>query len=147
MLKRVLPVAGLVGLAACVLASGCAVLQESPGAGNCVPRMSISSDEVIQGDAVSLVTADVCKVEPPPGGWRVSAGHVGDGTALISAETDEAFDGSFDVSLELPDDFPTGEAWIEIEDWDYSTCADTGSCAGPSTTFAVLAASPPAASR
>lgn len=140
MLERMRPMVGLVVLTACVLVSGCAVLDESPGGTNCVPRMSVSSDEVVRGEVVTLVTADVCEVALPSGGWRVSAGHVGDGTALITAETDEELDGSFDVSLELPADFPTGDAWIGIENWDYSTCADAGSCAGPSTTFTVLGA-------
>lgn len=140
MLERMRPVIGLVVLAACVPVSGCAVHREGPGDTDCVPRMSVSSDEVVRGEIVTLVTADVCQVALPSGGWRVSAGHVGDGTAVIVADTDEALDGSFEVSLELPADFPTGDAWIGIENWDYSTCDDAGSCAGPSTTFTVLAA-------
>ena len=139
MIERMRPVMGLVALTACVLVSGCAVLNGGPGDTNCVPRMSVSSDEVVRGEVVTLVTADVCEVAIPSGGWRVSAGHVGDGTALITAETEEQLDGSFDVSLELPGDFPTGDAWIGIENWDYSTCADASSCAGPSTTFTVPA--------
>ena len=140
MLERTRPVLGLAVLTACVLVSGCAVQNEGRGDTSCVPRMSVSSGEVVRGEVVTLVTADVCEVELPSGGWRVSAGHVGDGTAVIVAETDEALDGSFEVSLELPADFPTGDAWIGIENWDYSTCDDAGSCAGPSTTFTVLAA-------
>jgi len=139
MLERSLPLIGLLVLTACVPVSGCAILHEGQGDTNCVPRMSVTSGEVVRGEVVTLVTADVCEVAIPSGGWRVSAGHVGDGTALITAETDEELDGSFDVSLELPADFPTGDAWIGIENWDYSTCADASSCAGPSTTFTVPA--------
>lgn len=140
MLGRMRPVIGLVVLTTCVLVSGCAVQHEGPRDTNCVPRMSVSSGEAVRGEVVTLVTADVCEVAIPSGGWRVSAGHVGDGTALITAETRDELDGSFDLSLELPADFPTGDAWIGIENWDWSTCADAVSCAGPSTTFTVLAA-------
>lgn len=50
---------------------------------------------------------------------------------------DDEFDGTFRVELDLPSGFPAGDAFAGVENWDYSECADTGSCASASASFTV----------
>ncbi|MBD8584504.1 hypothetical protein IFT77_02015 [Frigoribacterium sp. CFBP 13729] len=57
---------------------------------------------------------------------------------MSSVTTTETFDGSFQVELTLPTEFPLGEACAAVTNWDLGDCDDTGSCAGPSSTFQVV---------
>ena len=104
---------------------------------NCVPRMRIEPATVHPGDSITVQSADTCKVKIPVDGWVVVAGHVGAGKALVQVKRSAEFNGSFRVELTLPSDFPVGEAYAGVDNWDYSTCADTGSCAGPMGSFTV----------
>lgn len=60
-----------------------------------------------------------------------------DGSCVPRIEVTETFDGSFRATLALPGDFPTGESYVTVIDWDVGDCDDTASCAGPSDTFRV----------
>ena len=51
-------------------------------------------------------------------------------------------DGHWSVSVELPDDFPAGETTAGIDNWNYSSCPDNASCAGPVGSFRVEAPTP-----
>lgn len=116
--------------------NGCAMI--SPSSGYCVPRVHVEPTSVRAGDTVTVVSEDRCEVTVPTGGWLVVAGHVGDGgNGPVQVRSSEPFDGSFRVDLQLPKDFPAGEAYAGVINWDYSTCPDTASCAGPLGGFTV----------
>ena len=77
------------------------------------------------------------RCRPPAGGWRIIAAHDGDDPA-VSATTTERFDGDFRIALTLPSDFPEGEAYAGVENWDYSSCNGTNSsCAAAAGDFTV----------
>lgn len=116
--------------------SGCSTI--GPGAGSCVvPRVQVEPTVVHPGDTITVVAEDACDVRMPDDGWVVGAGHVGGGGTLVHVTSADALDGSFRVELQLPDDFPIGEAYAGIENWDYSTCPDNASCASPTGSFTV----------
>jgi hypothetical protein len=75
----------------------------------------------------------------PQGGWVVGAAHVGGGgDSLVSVTTDQTFDGSFSVRLTLPENFPVGESFAGVKNWDYSNCGSSvQSCAAASGNFYV----------
>lgn len=129
-------VLGLVGLAALALLSGC-VGRGEPPAGGCVPRIMIEPAEVSAGETISITSDTACDDAAPSGGWVVGAGHIPGGEPLVSVVTDEQFDGSFELSLTLPADFPEGEAWAGVQNWDYSFCAANASCAAATGDFTV----------
>lgn len=126
-----------------ILVSGCAVGAvggEGTGSNDyCVPRMTVSPTTVTAGASVTLTSEDVCDVAVPANGWQVGAGNTGGGASLVTVRTTESFDGSFKVTLILPEDFPSGEAYVGIDNWDYSPCPDNASCAAPSISFEVTA--------
>jgi hypothetical protein len=99
--------------------------------GGCVPRMSAEPRSVHVGDTVTFSTDDVCKVDVPDGGWRVEARLAGAVGTRATARSAEPFDGSWSVRILVPAAFPVGDASIGITNWDYSSCPDTASCAGP----------------
>ena len=116
--------------------AGCATGGRSaPGA--CVPRVEVSPKSAAPGETVTLSSEDIYETAPPANGWTVEVGHVGDGDPVYSVTTVDTFDGLFRFELTLPRDFPTGEAYAGVADWDTSNCADNGSCASPSVTFQV----------
>lgn len=99
--------------------------------------MQIEPATIHPGDSITVVSADKCNVKVPGSGWTVVAGHVGNGKALVQVKSSDKFDGSFRVELTLPADFPIGEAYAGVDNWDYSTCPDAGSCASPMSSFTV----------
>jgi hypothetical protein len=123
-----------------VLASGaaCPSPQAHLGDGPCVPRIEVSPVRAVPGGTVTISSEDTCDTAPPTDGWKVGAGRGGDGDPLSSVTTTETFDGSFQVELTLPTEFPLGEACAAVTNWDLGDCDDTGSCAGPSSTFQVV---------
>jgi len=121
----------LAGTAAC--SSG----GTQPENGPCVPRIEVSPVKATPGGTITITSKDTCETAPPADGWKVGAGHVGDGDPTFSVTTMETFDGSFEVEMTLPADFPTGEAYAAVTNWDIGDCHDTGSCASPSDTFQV----------
>ena len=126
---------GVLVLVAGVL-TGCAS-SGGAGGGGCVPRMTVSPRVAHPGDTVTLATRDVCDVSVPEGGWQVDAFPTGEDTPHVSVRTHEPLDGSWSVSVTLPADFRAGDAAFGIENWDYSTCPDDASCAGPFGYFRV----------
>ena len=122
-------------VAAALALTGCAMTEAVDG--SCVPRMQVEPATVHLGDSFTVVSADNCNVTVTDGGWVVVAGHVGDEKALVDVRSSDTFDGAFRVKLNLPSDFPLGEAYAGVDSWDYSTCADPVSCAGPMVNFTV----------
>jgi hypothetical protein len=129
------PAIVIVIVAVTLAVTGCAV--NKVAAENCVPRMRIAPATIHPGDSITVESADSCNVKVPSKGWVVVAGHVGAGKTLVQVNRSDEFTGSFRVELTLPSDFPVGEAYAGVDNWDYSTCADTGSCAGPMASFTV----------
>jgi hypothetical protein len=119
--------------------TGCSPTSATGGisGGNCVPRVQIEPAIVHPGNSITVVSTDKCNVKVPGDGWTVVAGHIGDGKALVQGISSGTFDGSFRAKLTLPGDFPMGDAYAGIKNWDYSTCADSGSCASPQGDFNV----------
>ena len=105
--------------------TGCAT--NKVAAENCVPRMRIAPTTIHSGDSITVKSADSCNVKVPGKGWVVVAGHVGAGKALVQVNRWDEFNGSLRVELILPSDFLVGEAYAVVDNWGYSTCADTGS--------------------
>lgn len=116
--------------------TGCAA--NNIGGGSCVPRMRIEPATIHPGDSITVASADKCNVKIPGEGWDVVAGHAGGGKALVHVKSSDPFDGSFRVELTLPHDFPVGQAYAGVDNWDYSTCPDAASCAGPMSSFTVV---------
>jgi len=133
--RRIGSAVALMGLA--MLVNGC-TLSAPPATSLCLPRFAIEPSEVRPGDSIMLVSDTPCDVDPPEGGWAVLAAPSGMPDLGVRATTTEDFDGSFRVQLELPDDFPPGDAFAGIDNWDYSACSDGGSCASASVDFVVL---------
>jgi hypothetical protein len=119
---------------------GCTAINTAtnPASGYCVPRVHVEPATVHAGDTITVVSDDSCGVAVPGGGWLVVAGHVGDGgKGQVTVRSSDLFDGSFRVELTLPDTFPVGEAYAGVDNWDFSPCADTASCAAPMGGFTV----------
>lgn len=117
--------------------SGCTSYPVSGPTAGCVPRFTVTPDTARAGDTVTFATTDECDVEVPDGGWRIDVQHQGenvpdDPAFADAARSDDAFDGSWSVSVPVPSDIEPGDAWVSIRNWDYSTCPDDASCAGPS---------------
>lgn len=103
----------------------------------CVPRVLITPSVAAPGEVITLTSDTECQATVPPGGWRIVAAHVGREPA-VSVTTTERFDGDFEVTLTLPNDFPEGEAYAGVDNWDYSFCNDTNaSCASATGDFTV----------
>lgn len=111
----------------------------TPPASSCVPRMFVDSLHVSPGGTITVTSDTTCDVPTPEGGWVVGARAVGPGsTSLVSVTSEDQFDGSFTVQLTIPDDFPIGEGYAIVENWNYSSCLDANSsCAVASATFYV----------
>jgi hypothetical protein len=109
----------------------------APPASFCVPRITIEPGSVSRGETIVLESDTVCKAEHPSAGWSVVAFSLGESELAVSAMTDESFDGSFRVAIVIPESFPAGDAYAEIENWDYSVCSDSASCAGAGASFTV----------
>jgi hypothetical protein len=124
-----------------MLVSGCATRtsgSEATGTNDyCVPRMTVSPTTVTPGVSITLSSEDICDLAAPAHGWQVGVGSTAGGGSLVTARTPERFDGSFEVTIVLPTDFPSGKAYAGIDDWDYSMCPDNASCAVPAVTFEV----------
>ena len=112
-------------MAVTLAVTGCAT--NKVAAENCVPRMRIARTIIHPGDSITVKSADSCNVKVPSKGWVVEAGHVGAGKALVQVNRWDEFSGSDRVEHILPSDFPVGEAYAGVDNWDYSTCAHTGS--------------------
>jgi len=130
-LTAALFLAVLAGTAAC--SSGAPPGEE----GLCVPRIEVSPVKATPGGTVTISSKDTCETAPPADGWEVGAGHVGDGDSAFSVTTMETFYGTFEVEQTLPADFPSGETYAAVKNWNIGDCNDTGSCASPSDTFQV----------
>ncbi|MFG6475601.1 hypothetical protein ACFXP7_04360 [Microbacterium sp. P06] len=89
------------------------------------------------GETITLSSDTACGNETPEGGWVVVAAPVGDQQAAVTVKTNVEFDGSFRVTIDLPADFPKGDAYAGIDNWDYSFCSDNGSCASATGDFTV----------
>lgn len=132
----------VVGLGVLVLAltglAGCTGSEGLPGATICVPRIHIDPKEASAGMTIVVSSTDTCDIAAPKGGWVVVASRVGAGeTPLAQTTTSQSFDGSFRVELAIPAGSPAGDAWAGITNWDYSACADNGSCAAAMTEFTI----------
>jgi hypothetical protein len=126
---------GVVALVVLLPLGGCSLIggaQES-----CLPRITVSPSPAVAGEPIVLASADVCGADVPAEGWSVVLGHAEQ--PPISVTTAEPFDGAFEVTVDLPPDFPAGRAYVNIRNWDYSTCDDTGSCATLDVGFEVVA--------
>jgi len=118
--------------------TGCTVSSSPPPAGSfCVPRFTIEPSVVRAGDTISIASDTKCDVDPPREGWVVIAAPVGSPEQGVRTTVTDRFDGTFRVELGLSSDFRVGDAFAGIENWDYSQCADTGSCASASAPFTV----------
>lgn len=104
----------------------------------CVPRLTVTPSQAHAGDTLTIESSDVCEVTVPRDGWRVVVSPTENRGPETAVTTLEAFDGSFSATVTLPDDIPEGDASAGVENWDYSTCDDTASCAGPYSGFTVL---------
>lgn len=127
----------LVLTVAAMTMSGC-YMSPPPPAG-CVPRITISPAVASPGDTITLESDTSCDDPLPDGGWIVTAAHTGSAVVLTQTTSDDQFDGSFAATLVLPADFPHGQAYAGIENWDYSFCegAGSGSCASATGEFMV----------
>ncbi|MBD3942731.1 hypothetical protein IF188_13600 [Microbacterium sp. NEAU-LLC] len=137
MSRRTAAVLAVVALFATAL-SGCS--WSGVPAEGCVPVIVVSPSTVAPGDMITLSSDTPCDVTMPDGGWSIAVAPVGAGDEpLALATTDAPFDGSFEVTVRLPTDFPEGDAFARVDNWDYSFCsgAGSGSCASASGDFTV----------
>ncbi|GAA4267561.1 hypothetical protein GCM10022256_31730 [Frondihabitans peucedani] len=105
--------------------------------GGCVPRFSIEPGVARVGDSLEFSSRDVCAVDVPRTGWRVAILVPGSAEARATVRSTETFDGSWTVRIVVPPGVPAGQASVTITNWDYSSCPDGASCAGPSAEFTV----------
>jgi hypothetical protein len=136
-LARVCLTAGVTAM----LVTGCAsaVPAASPEVpGRCVPLINVQPERPSPGDRIVVTAPGTCRVAVPPDGLEITAAPVGDLTSAVRLTVPLGTGEPFHAELQLPDDFPLGEAWAGIEDWDYSSCPDNASCAIPYGYFTVI---------
>ncbi len=139
--RRMLGVSVALGLAAISLA-GC-TYSSAPASGFCVPRFTIEPSTAKPGDTVTLESTTVCDVDVPRDGWTVQVAPIGETALGVQSSVRDPFDGSWSVEVVLPADFPAGDAFAGIANWDYSDCNapgdanSSGSCASASVDFVV----------
>jgi hypothetical protein len=112
----------------------------SPPTSACVPRVQIEPKKAHAGHTIEVSVEAGCDIAAPSDGWIVYAAPVGKPERAVTVHIDGELSKGFHAMLTLPAAFPTGEASAGLKDWDYSTCADSASCAGPSGSFTVLPA-------
>jgi hypothetical protein len=133
-LRRIAPAVALASLG--LVMPGCTY--SSPPAGDfCVPRITVEPAVVSPGGTITMSSDTACDTAKPPGGWAVLVAPVGQVGLGVSTTVPDEFDGSFSVMFEVPDYFPSGEAFAGISNWDYSDCPDNASCASASGSFTV----------
>lgn len=125
-------------IAAALALSGCSTPSPSPASDYCVPRVSVIPAEVRPGDTITVEVDSGCDAPMPPGGWVVAAAPVGDLDRAVRTTVEEDLGDGLTISIELPDEFPLGEAWAGLDEWDYDDCADNASCASPTGSFRVV---------
>jgi hypothetical protein len=136
MIARALALVLALGLSGCVSSS-------PPPTSWCVPRIIVEPTVVSPGESITLSSDTECHVAQPPDGWEVIVAPVGQVENGVSTTVTDDFDGSFSVTVVIPEDFASGDAFAGIANWDYSPCDDTnavgsaGSCAGASGSFTV----------
>ncbi len=105
----------------------------------CMPLVTVSPSSVHPGDTVTITVDDGCTMPTPEGGWELIAAPVGQRDVAVTGSTEADLSAGFTADLVVPADFPTGEAFAGIDNWDFSQCADTsGSCASPTGNFEVV---------
>ena len=123
---------------ATLLLTGCTVSgPEEIDATYCVPRVWVTPADALPGDAISVEVESGCDASTPPDGWVVVAAPVGQLERAVRLTVDAELEEGFTVTLEVPDDFPPGEAFAGLEEWDFSGCPDDASCASPTGSFEV----------
>ena len=105
----------------------------------CVPQLEVTPNPAHPGDRVQVRSSNVCGVAVPREGWRVDVSSGGEQHSVVSATTSQAFDGTFSVTVTLPNGIAEGDASAHIQNWDYSTCPDDASCIGASGYFTIVA--------
>jgi hypothetical protein len=111
--------------------------------GTCVPLIAVEPDTVAPGSTITVTSHGACRVTIPPEGLTITAAGVGNLDSAIHAAGAVDAEGALRVQLQLPEDFPLGEAWTGIDDWDYSSCPANASCASPFGYFTVVARTAP----
>jgi hypothetical protein len=117
--------------------SGCITTSPPPSTSLCTPRFTIEPAVVPPGGTITLASDTECDAAQPNGGWSVLIAPVGRPDEGVRTTVTDVFDGSFSVNLSVPATFPIGEAFAGIENWDYSECRGSGSCASASASFTV----------
>lgn len=102
-----------------------------------MPRVEIEPVTAHAGSSISIAVDSGCDVETPEGGWKLIAAPVGHRESAVRVSVDENLADGFTAQLRLPEDFPEGEAFAGIDEWDFSKCSDSGSCASPTSGFTV----------
>lgn len=131
-----------ISLALAVGVSGC-VSSGPPPSSWCVPRIIVEPVVASPGESITISSDTACDAAQPARGWHVIVAPVGQTESSINTTVTDDFDGSFSVTVAIPEDFPSGEAFAGIANWDYSACDDTnsvgssGSCASASGSFTV----------
>lgn len=122
--------------------SGCTSSSGGPGRAGCVPRLTVQPETAHPGDTVTVSSTDVCDGRAPEDGWAVTVAQPIEDGRRVTVRSGDPFDGSWSVPVELPSDFPAGETGVGIDNWNYSSCADNGSCAAVSGVFRVRSETP-----
>jgi hypothetical protein len=104
----------------------------------------VEPSEVVAGEEITVTADTACDVPVPDGGWVVVVSNVGRPDLAERTPSTEPFDGTYELSLTTPAHLVPGDAFVSIENWDYSACDDTGSgasgsCAAASGDFVVIA--------
>ena len=128
----------LIGALCAVVLTGCAQTRPGMGgAGGCVPLVSVQPQTVVAGDTITVTIAPGCNPETPADGWMIIGSPVGNLDAAVRTPLAADFADGLEVELQLPASFPSGPAFAGVDEWDFSSCADNESCAGPTTDFVV----------
>ncbi len=128
--------------------SGC-TSSSPPAADFCVPRITVEPAVVSPGETITMSSDTECDSAQPAGGWDVIVAPVGQVERGVNTTVTDDFDGTFSVTVAIPEDFPSGDAFAGIANWDYSPCDDTpgdtsaGSCASASGSFTVAGSTSP----
>ncbi|WP_368499570.1 hypothetical protein [Herbiconiux sp. A18JL235] len=125
-------------LAVVVGLSGCTFLR---GGDSCLPGLEVAPSPAVAGASITISAPDPCGVEVPDGGWEVVVTLGDGGDPVLTRTTTQPFDGSFELTIDLPADLPPGQAYVDVANWTYVPCDDTGtgSCATAARPFEIVA--------
>ncbi|GAA4174776.1 hypothetical protein [Gryllotalpicola koreensis] len=91
-------------------------------------RPVVSPTPVHRGQTITVASgsAHCTRALPDDASFEITLSADGSPTSSVQSQASVHHDGSFTITLTVPDDFPLGVAQVRVGDGDYVPCHDTG---------------------